>query len=129
MSQEQIHEIFGAALANEPIPPQRDRIHFATGEADLPVDAGMILHRIIQAAQARKSCDVSVIGHSDRAGEADMNRELSLKRAAAVAKVLQTAGIAEGCMDIRYYGEHDPVVPTADGVHEPRNRRVEVEIR
>jgi len=128
-SQNQIQDVFGAALANEPIPPQRHRIHFATGAAGLPAEANAILQSIMQAIQIRKSCDISVIGHSDRAGDDALNRDLSLKRADAVATALKAAGVADTCMDIRYYGEHDPVVPTGDGVSEPRNRRVEVEIR
>ncbi|NJD08681.1 MAG: OmpA family protein [Methylococcaceae bacterium] len=128
-SQDQIQDVFAAALANEPLPPQRHRIHFATGTADLPAEAGPVLQAIKQAVEQRKSCDISVIGHSDRAGDDAWNRDLSLKRADAVARALKLAGIADACMDIRYYGEHDPVVPTADGVSEPRNRRVEVEIR
>lgn len=129
LSPDQIRDIFGAALANEPTPPQRDRIHFATGTAELTSEAAATLQRISRSVQDRKSCDISVIGHSDRAGEDALNRELSLKRAEAVAKTLRAAGIAQDCMDIRYYGEHDPVIPTPDGVAEPRNRRVEVEIR
>jgi outer membrane protein OmpA-like peptidoglycan-associated protein len=30
---------------------------------------------------------------------------------------------------VESYGEEDPIIPTADGVAEPRNRRVELLIR
>jgi len=129
MSQEQIRERFGAALANEPMPPLRRQIHFATGSADLPAEATAVLQAVRQAIEIRKSCDISVIGHSDRAGDDRLNRELSLKRANTLAKALRELGVADSCLDVRYYGEHDPAVVTADGVAEPRNRRVELEIR
>jgi outer membrane protein OmpA-like peptidoglycan-associated protein len=81
------------------------------------------------AIEARKSCDLSVIGHSDRVGDNSANKGISMQRAESVAKALTGIGVTKECMDIRYYGENDPVIPTADNVDEPRNRRVEVEIR
>jgi outer membrane protein OmpA-like peptidoglycan-associated protein len=38
-------------------------------------------------------------------------------------------GIAESRIQIAGRGEREPLVPTADEVSEPRNRRVEVSVR
>jgi outer membrane protein OmpA-like peptidoglycan-associated protein len=129
LSNEKIRSMFSETLAKEPTPPKRYRLYFVTGTATMSVDASAELARIATAIKARNSCDVSVIGHSDRVGDNESNRGLSLQRAETVAKALKNIGVASQCMDIRYYGENDPAIPTADNVAEARNRRVEVEIR
>ncbi len=129
LSDKKINDMFAETLAKEPTPPEHFRFYFETGNADLLAEANAELAKAKAAIQARKSCDLSVIGHADRVGDNEMNRGISMKRAGMVAKALIDIGITKECMDIRYYGENDPAIPTADNVDEPRNRRVEVEIR
>jgi len=129
LSTEEIGRIFGEAIANEPLPPVRYRVHFQFDSITLKPDSGPILHRVVDEARSRPYCDVSVIGHADRAGDAGLNKRLSLRRANSVEKALIGLGLPADCLEIRYFGESDPVVRTPDGVAEPRNRRVEIEIR
>ncbi|SHK45425.1 hypothetical protein SAMN02745194_04951, partial [Roseomonas rosea] len=42
---------------------------------------------------------------------------------------LSRRGIARNQMSIQAFGESRPLVPTADGVREPQNRRVEIVLR
>jgi outer membrane protein OmpA-like peptidoglycan-associated protein len=97
--------------------------------ANLLAAANAGLAKAKAAIEARKSCDLSVIGHSDSVGDDSTNKGIAMQYAETVAKALTNLGIAKHCIDIRYYGENDPAIPTADNVDEPRNRRVEVEIR
>ncbi len=129
LSDDKIQDMFADTLAKEPIPPGRYRFYFASGSADLQAEADAELIKTKSAIEARKSCDLSVIGHSDTVGDNEGNKGISTRRAETVAKALTDRGIASNCMDVRYYGESDPAVPTADNVDEPLNRRVEVEIR
>jgi outer membrane protein OmpA-like peptidoglycan-associated protein len=124
-----IQKMFGIALANEPAPPLHYSIYFQSGSAELLPDSKSLLMTVFKAIQERKSCDTSVIGHSDRVGDNSTNKGISLKRAESVANVLKAIGLSGDCLDVRYYGENDPVVPTADEVAEPKNRRVEIEVR
>lgn len=126
---EKIRSMFADTLSKEPAPPERYRLYFSTGTATMTVDAHSELAKIKAVIQARQSCDLSVIGHSDRVGDNESNKGISLQRAETVAKALTNKGVDRNCMDIRYYGENDPAVPTADNIPEARNRRVEVEIR
>lgn len=129
LQENKIRDMFAIALANEPAPPLHYTIQFHLGSAELLENSKQLLTTVYKAATERKSCDMSVIGHSDRTGDNQSNKTLSLKRAEAVAGMLKTIGFDTQCLDIRYYGENDPVVPTADNVAEPRNRRVEIEVR
>jgi outer membrane protein OmpA-like peptidoglycan-associated protein len=129
LSEKKVHAMFADTLAKEPTPPKRYSLYFPSGSVDLTADANAEIPKIVAEIQARKSCDLSVIGHSDTVGDNEDNKGISIARAETVAKSLTDAGIDHNCMDIRYYGENDLAVPTADNVDEPLNRRAEVEIR
>ena len=54
------------------------------------------------------------------------NQGLSEQRAQNVARALVARGVPESALDVQWFGETRPRVPTADGVREPQNRRVEI---
>jgi outer membrane protein OmpA-like peptidoglycan-associated protein len=72
---------------------------------------------------------IEVSGHADRSGTPQYNQRLSERRAQAVAAELERRGVARSAMSIQAFGESRPLVPTADGVREPQNRRVEIVLR
>jgi len=69
---------------------------------------------------------ISATGHTDRAGTEAYNMALSLRRADAVREALINGGVAADAITVAGRGESEPAVPTADGVKEQANRRVEV---
>jgi outer membrane protein OmpA-like peptidoglycan-associated protein len=69
---------------------------------------------------------VSAIGYADRVGSDAANKQLSLKRAAAVRSALIEAGVSGSVISIEGRGESDQAVPTLDGAPESANRRVEL---
>ncbi|MGH6692492.1 MAG: OmpA family protein, partial [Gammaproteobacteria bacterium] len=77
----------------------------------------------------RKVAEIAVIGHTDRVGLIEYNDTLSLRRAERVRKDFVSRGIPTGAINVAGRGEREPVVPTADEVSEPRNRRVEINVR
>ncbi|MFM7609129.1 MAG: OmpA family protein, partial [Alphaproteobacteria bacterium] len=54
------------------------------------------------------------------------NMGLSQRRANAVAAELVRRGVLRNEIVTRGFGEENNLVPTADGVREPQNRRVEI---
>ena len=82
------------------------------------------------AAAARRTgaALVRITGHADRAGTDPHNLALSRARAEAVRGALRRLGLPEVGVLTQAYGESRPVVATGDGVKEPRNRRVEIEL-
>lgn len=72
---------------------------------------------------------VSVVGHADRAGSDAYNVGLSQRRADAVADLLAAGGVNRSALAVSAKGESQPRVPTADGVRELQNRRVEITIQ
>jgi len=57
------------------------------------------------------------------------NDALSRQRAEVVRNALLARGIAVDKVVTIGRGKRDPVVPTAEGVAEARNRRVEIQVR
>jgi hypothetical protein len=85
-----------------------------------------------QAASAYKTAGgnagVSVVGHADRSGPDAYNMALSLRRANAAKDALVRGGVPATAIAVTARGESQPLVPTADGVVEPQNRRDEIVI-
>ena len=73
--------------------------------------------------------NIGVVGHADRSGSNEYNVGLSQRRAQAVADLLVSMGVPRTSIQITARGEEQPRVPTADGVREPQNRRVEMTVR
>jgi OmpA-OmpF porin, OOP family len=107
-------------------PPQVFRVFFDWDRADI-TPAGMdIIRQAVRAYQAGGSVRIQVTGYTDLSGSAGYNQRLSLRRANNVANALAKLGVARGDMAVSGRGENDPLVPTAQGVREPQNRRVEI---
>jgi OOP family OmpA-OmpF porin len=87
-------------------------------------------HAIIQqAADAYRSgapVQLQVTGYTDRSGSPGYNQRLSERRANNVARALAALGVPKNEMVVSGRGENDNRVPTAPGVREPQNRRVEI---
>lgn len=71
---------------------------------------------------------IYVDGHSDPSGRRLINRDLSKKRAEAVADYLVALGLSEDMLVTRYHGERYPIVPNDSAENRTRNRRVTVRL-
>jgi outer membrane protein OmpA-like peptidoglycan-associated protein len=129
MSAAEIEAAFGAALSAQPPPPRRFILYFEQGSTALTPASQADVPAIVAAVRDQAAVDTSVVGHSDTAGDARTNLDLSLRRALAVGALLVAGGADPGALDITSHGETNPLVPTGDNVAEPRNRRVEVTVR
>jgi outer membrane protein OmpA-like peptidoglycan-associated protein len=126
---EEIQTKFGDALAIVPPPPEGFSVYFDTDSSNVKAGSEPVFDQALAEVRARDSRDVSINGHTDRTGDAAHNMQLSLDRANKVKDLLVKQGVPQEHLSIEYYGESKPVVPTADNVPEPKNRRVEVVVR
>ena len=85
-----------------------------------------VIAQILADAKAKGTVHVTDTGHTDRAGTEEYNMALSLRRADSVRDALIKGGIPADVITVAGRGESEPAVPTADGVREQANRRVEV---
>ena len=83
--------------------------------------------RVVDAAAAAfKSGKSSVAITGYTAGTQQYNLALSKRRADTVKAALVRDGVPAAAIDSKWFGKQNPRVPTADGVREPQNRRVEI---
>ena len=129
MSPETVQRVFGAALSALPDSAVHVTIYFKQASSVLVPELMVMIPNIVSVIEQRRSSDISVVGHTDRVGSESFNLKLSRERAESVRRLLTGAGIPTEHLDVHFYGEKVPVIPTADGVSEPRNRRVEVIVR
>lgn len=120
---------FQAAFNALPRKPETFLLYFHPGTSDLVPESEAELPRIASMAKTRPFADVSIIGHADRVGPAGANANLSRRRAEDIRAILEAQGVDPAIIEVSSHGEGNPLVPTADEVPEPRNRRVEITIR
>ncbi|MCW5747194.1 MAG: OmpA family protein [Alphaproteobacteria bacterium] len=101
-------------------------VFFDFDRANLTAQAVQTIKQAAAAAKAGNKTRIGVTGHADRSGSDAYNMALSLRRANAVKDQLVREGIPAAGITVVGRGESQPLVPTADGVREPQNRRVEI---
>lgn len=119
----------GPALSVLPPPPLQFILFFQHDTAELTAESQENLSAVVRAVRDRAAVDVSVVGHTDTWGSRRHNYRLGLERSKAVVALLAAEGVDPSLIEIASHGEDNPLVPTRDRVHEPRNRRVEVTVR
>jgi outer membrane protein OmpA-like peptidoglycan-associated protein len=123
---------FGAPAGPPPVvqqPPVQTTSFMVFFDWDRSNLSAQALNTIKQAADAYKtkgSARITATGHADKSGPENYNMALSLRRANAVKDALVRDGVPATAISVVGRGESQPLVPTADGVREPQNRRVEI---
>lgn len=120
---------FAAAREAQPALPVRYQLYFNLGDASLTPESAGFIPVVLDDVRRRGAAAVSVIGHTDTVGDDVFNEKLGLMRAQSIAVLLQKTGLQALEMSVISHGKRNLLVPTADNVAEPRNRRVEVNIR
>ena len=117
------------AVAPAPAPARSYLVFFDWDKADLTARAQQIIADAAKNSTAVKATRIDVAGHADKSGTPAYNQTLSLKRANNVAAELVRLGVPRNAISITAFGDTKPLVPTAAGVREPQNRRVEIVLK
>jgi outer membrane protein OmpA-like peptidoglycan-associated protein len=128
-SAQEVQSYFAAALAAQPLPPTQFTLYFVEGKDEFTPESKRIIDGVFAEIARRPVPDVLVIGHTDKVGSDAVNDPLSRQRAEVVRTALLARGIAVDKVVAIGRGKREPMVPTADGVAEARNRRVEIQVR
>jgi hypothetical protein len=113
-------------VAAVPSPPREFTVYFDFDQYNLTADGRRVVDAAIAASRAGGPARIDVTGNTDLAGTNRYNLVLSRHRAQTVRDYLVAHGVDPGEIGINALGKTDPAVRTADGVREPRNRRVEI---
>jgi len=129
LSEAEIQRLFGPALAAQPPAPIQFTLNFRFDSEELTDESRALTTQVLQAVKNYPVPRVTVIGHTDTTGSTSSNIELGLRRANVVRSLLIETGVEATAIDAASHGEAALLVPTADEVFEPRNRRVDVTVR
>lgn len=100
---------------------------FDWDRSDISADAATVLDSTVASTAGCGSSTIRVAGFTDRSGSDGYNMALSTRRADAVRAYLASHGTTAQ-VTTQAFGENNPRVPTADGVRELQNRRVEITV-
>jgi len=108
------------------VPPPVYLVFFDWNSAVVGPSGREVIKVAADAFRAGAPVTVQVTGFTDTSGSADYNQRLSVRRANAVAAVMVQDGVPQNALMVTGRGQNDLRVPTADGVREAQNRRVEI---
>ncbi len=101
-------------------------VTFATNSADLNSQFFGTLDSVGLVLKEYDKTLVDVLGHTDNTGSAELNQELSQRRAATVGNYLLGRGVAAGRIIQQGFGYSRPVTTNDTAEGRQANRRVEI---
>ena len=103
-------------------------VKFLNNSDRLIEEAYRVLDQIAGTLKRYPQLVVEIGGHTDTNGNADMNMNLSLRRAFAVRSYLINSGVQPAQLVARGYGESSPIASNTTEAGQAMNRRVELKI-
>ncbi len=104
--------------------PHPVTVHFDLDSDELGDSSRASLDRAADLLDDRGELTAEIDGHADESGADDHNQELSERRARAVADYLEERGVEGSRLEVRAFGERDPL--SAGRERSRKNRRVEI---
>jgi outer membrane protein OmpA-like peptidoglycan-associated protein len=129
LSETEVRQAFGPTLAALPGKPATFMLYFLEGKDELTAESKVELEKVFGELKRRPLPDIAVIGHTDTVGGLAYNDRLSLARAERLREMLVGLGIPASRIESAGRGKRELLIPTEDNISEPRNRRVEINVR
>ena len=124
----EITATYAEVLKAQPPRPKIFVLYFDIDSKTLTPESQAELSKVVDAAHARKPTEITVFGHADASGDEQRNVQLSAERASEVANILRRLAPDIGPVEVQFFGDKLPLVPTDGRTPDPRNRRVEIDI-
>lgn len=125
----EVDATFGAALRAMPPRAISFTLYFIENQDEVAAESRAEFAAIAAEVTRRPAPQITIIGHADATGSHAHNDALSLRRAERMRSELIRLGIDAARIAVEGRGKRELRVPTPDNESEPRNRRVEVEVR
>jgi outer membrane protein OmpA-like peptidoglycan-associated protein len=101
-------------------------IEFVTGTADLVPGASMGIDLLATYLEKYPEKKVTLEGHTDSTGSAELNKKLSQERADFIRNVLISKGVAADRITAIGYGQSQPVASNSSQSGRQKNRRIDI---
>lgn len=106
-----------------------DAASFDIGSAEVKPAFEPTLVKIANQTASYDKTVLHIVGFTDDTGSEEFNQELSNRRAASVARILEYDGVRPERLQIEGRGESQPRVPNTSASNRAKNRRVEIYIQ
>lgn len=116
---------FWISVPHDEVVFETNRAEVREGEAPKLLKATAPLVEAIKKIGKWGEGQLYIAGHTDTVGSLADNRELSLRRARAIADFFYKNGVTKIPIYVRGFGEESLAVTTPDDAAEPRNRRAD----
>ena len=100
-----------------------DQILFETGASVLLPSSIDQIKRVVDFMKVNPNIRLCLNGYTDNIGDADFNQKLSLSRAQSVARALIHYGVNRARIQVKGYGETQPIAPNTTASGRAQNRR------
>jgi len=100
------------------------RVFFDTNKSDIKTDASPLLGEAVTIMKENPEMRVEIQGHTDSTGPEAYNQTLSEKRANSILEYMLNQGIDSGRLEVKGYGESDPIASNETEAGRQKNRRV-----
>ncbi|MGD2074337.1 MAG: OmpA family protein [Gammaproteobacteria bacterium] len=129
---EKVQSLFTPSEAN--VYQQRENVlisahgfRFPSGGSKIEAENFTLMNKIIQAVKTFPDASIEISGHTDSTGSAQVNKQLSQRRAENVARFLvEVGGISPSRIIATGYGRERPVASNETPEGRAANRRVEI---
>lgn len=128
MGRESVNKTYDGLLKAQPPKPKSFILHFVVNRTVLTEESKAQIPAVLEAVRERKPTEITIFGHADATGSEKHNIKLSADRANAVANLLRKDDPSLDHIDVQFFGDKAPLVPSDSRTPEPRNRRAEVMI-
>lgn len=103
-------------------------VYFDFARSSLNSKGKKVVSEVAKGIKQLGNYSITLSGHTDTVDSAAFNKRLSAKRAQSVKNALVASGVSASKIKTEAMGESENAVPTADGVPEALNRRVEISV-
>ncbi|QLF94346.1 OmpA family protein [Pseudomonas sp. ABC1] len=104
-------------------------ITFASNSADISSSFYPTLNSLVLVFKEFNKNGVDIVGHTDSTGSAQLNQDLSTRRAQSVASYLAANGVAASRISSYGAASSQPIGNNASAEGRAQNRRVEINLR
>ncbi|MBD3634122.1 MAG: OmpA family protein [Methylophaga sp.] len=127
--EEEVEGLFGDAVAALPAAPYHAKLYFLLDKDELTPESKTKAKAVFDEIIRRQAAEIAIVGHTDTAASYSYNQALSLRRAMKVREALIALGVPANIIETSGQGEYQLLIETPDNTPEPRNRRVEIDVR
>lgn len=118
-----------AKIAAEVANLLNESVYFAFDSTSLPAEAMTIIKNVVTFMEKSPLMRAAISGHTDSTGNKKYNYKLGMKRARSVAEGLESSGISDERIELKSYGETNPVSSNDTAAGRAKNRRVVIDVR